>query len=207
MRISGVGVEELAHLARALVASDVDSADTAASLSRSLCFGLVGTLGAGKTRFCQEIAQAWAIDPAAVTSPTFTLLKSYEIANDRDQRGSVVRHLHHLDLYRVADEDELWELGLDELCELPGSWILVEWADRFAASMPADTIWVRIEIFDDPVSDAFLPSMGDDESAPPRTIALQSSDPRRQRWLKSLESRLRHTGFNGVIQSGEVEPG
>lgn len=202
MRISGVGVDELAQLARGLVAGDVDSSETPASLSRSLCFGLVGTLGAGKTRFCQEIAQAWAIDPAAVTSPTFTLLKSYDFANDRDQRGSAVRHLHHLDLYRVADEDELWELGLDELCELPGSWILVEWADRFVASMPADTIWIRIEIGDDPVSDPFLPLAADYESSPPRSIELHSSDPQRQEWIKSLESRLRHMRFTGTIQSG-----
>lgn len=203
MHLSGVGAEELAQLARALVAGDVDSADIPASLSRSMCFGLIGTLGAGKTRFCQEIAHAWAIDPAAVTSPTFTLLKSYEIASDRGQRDCAVRYLHHLDLYRVADEDELWELGLDELCELPGSWILVEWADRFAASLPADTIWIRIEVGDDPLPDQSPLSMRADASLqPPRTIEFQSSDPQQQEWLNSLQSRLRHTGFTGTIASG-----
>lgn len=202
MHISGVGVEELAQLARALVAADVDSVDHAASLPRSRCFGLVGTLGAGKTRFCQEIAQAWAIDPTAVTSPTFTLLKSYEIANHRDRRSSAVRRLHHLDLYRVADEDELWELGLDELCELPGSWILVEWADRFADCLPADTIWIRIDVSDEPVFDKTLPTTGEDTGPQPlRTIELQSSDPQRHEWLQGVQSRLRHAGFTGTIQS------
>lgn len=187
MRLSGVGVEQLSQLSRALVAADADLQGNPESLPRPLCFGLAGTLGAGKTRLSQEIAQAWGIDPAEVTSPTFTLLKTYEIES-RPHSSSPRRQLHHLDLYRIVDEDELWELGIDELWETPGSWTLVEWADRFADCMPSDTIWIKIEISDDPVSDVSVTD--DDSTQPPRDIEIQSSDPQNRDWLLGVESRL-----------------
>ncbi len=186
MRLSDVDVNQLAQLARAIVAADADLPAPAGIPPRSLCFGLVGTLGAGKTRFCQEIAQAWGVDPAEVTSPTFTLLKSYEIASHRNC-PAMPRQLHHLDLYRVVDEDELWELGVDELWETLGSWILIEWADRFAECMPANTIWIRIEVCDDsPLDNA----TGNVTEQPRREIELQSADDQRQQWLRGVESRL-----------------
>ncbi len=101
--------------------------------------GLVGTLGAGKTTLVQAIAGASGIDVANVTSPTFTLLQSH--------RGSFT--IHHLDAYRVADEDEFLELGVEELFEDDSAWTLVEWADRVSDVMPDRTLWVRMDI--DPV--------------------------------------------------------
>ncbi len=182
MHLSAVGVEQLSQLSLALVAADADLQVDPACLPRPLCFGLVGTLGAGKTRLSQEIAQAWGIDPAEVTSPTFTLLKSYEIPAG-PHTAATSRQLHHLDLYRVVDEDELWELGIDELWETPGSWTLVEWADRFADCMPTDTIWIHIEVSDESVT-------GDDSTQPPRFIEIQTSDLQNREWLLSVKSRL-----------------
>jgi tRNA threonylcarbamoyladenosine biosynthesis protein TsaE len=101
-----------------------------------LVIGLVGTLGAGKTSLVQAIARAAGIDSADVTSPTFSLLQTY--------RGSPV--LHHLDAYRLADEDEFLELGVDELFEDPEAWTIVEWADRVVDVMPEDTLWIEITI-------------------------------------------------------------
>ncbi len=194
MRISGVGIEQLVQLAHAVVELDVRSGNA----FRPFCFGLVGTLGAGKTRLCQEIAQAWGIDSTEVTSPTFTLLKSYAIAS-RGDPPTTARQLHHLDLYRVGDEDELWELGLDELWEAPGTWTLVEWADRFADCMPADMIWIRIEVADDSIA-GNLSHGGDAAPQPLRTIELHSTDPLRQAWLQDLGSRLGEIGFSGTFE-------
>ncbi|QDT11211.1 tRNA (adenosine(37)-N6)-threonylcarbamoyltransferase complex ATPase subunit type 1 TsaE [Stieleria marina] len=105
----------------------------------TLVIGLVGTLGAGKTTLVQSIAAAAKIDVAEVTSPTFTLLQTH--------RGTLT--LHHLDAYRLADEDEFLELGVDELFEQPGAWTLVEWADRIADVMPTETLWITIELTSD----------------------------------------------------------
>ena len=104
---------------------------------------LVGTLGAGKTCLAKLLVQAWCGDSVEVTSPTFTLAQHYcGMIGDRSFR------VNHLDLYRVGDEDELWELGFDELLEQRDSITLVEWADRFIDAMPSETIWIELEPFD-----------------------------------------------------------
>ena len=108
-------------------------------LPRHLVIGLVGTLGAGKTTLVQAIARAAGIDSSDVTSPTFTLLQSH--------RGRIT--LNHLDAYRLADEDEFLELGVDELFEDDQSWTLIEWADRFQSVLPTDALWIEIKIDDD----------------------------------------------------------
>lgn len=122
--------------------------------------GLVGTLGAGKTRFCQELARSLQIPPDDVTSPTFTLVRTYEVPtveNPIAERQAVPlerpRRWHHLDLYRVADEDELWEIGIEELWDESGAWTTMEWADRFADQLPLETVWIVIELSDNGESD------------------------------------------------------
>lgn len=108
-------------------------------LQPPLVIGLVGTLGAGKTTLVQAIARAAEIDSADVTSPTFTLLQTHH--------GTVT--LHHLDAYRIADEDEFLELGVDELFDDEQAWTLVEWADRVREVMPPQTLWIEIQIEND----------------------------------------------------------
>lgn len=108
-------------------------------LPKPLVIGLVGTLGAGKTTLVQSIARAAGIDSADVTSPTFTLLQSHQ--------GSLT--LHHLDAYRVADEDEFLELGVEELFDDAAAWTLIEWADRVRDVLPTEMLWVEFKIGDD----------------------------------------------------------
>lgn len=98
-------------------------------LTPSAVVALVGNLGSGKTHLVRGIAAACGVDPALVTSPTFTLLHEYD--------GT--RSLFHLDLYRLRDADEYWELGLDEIVD-EGGILLIEWADRFEALLPADVL-------------------------------------------------------------------
>lgn len=106
------------------------------SLPPPLVIGLVGTLGAGKTSLVQSIARAAEIDDADVTSPTFTLLQTHQ--------GNI--RIHHLDAYRIADEDEFLELGVQELFEDQSAWTVVEWADRVEQVLPRETLWITILI-------------------------------------------------------------
>jgi len=121
------------------------------TLTPGVTFGLIGTLGAGKTKLTQSICGSLGLDVDEVTSPTFTLMQSHAghlpAVNDRPKTPLV---LHHLDAYRVADEDEFLELGVDELFEQSGCWTVIEWADRVESVMPKSTVWVRLEIAADP---------------------------------------------------------
>src|SRR5207237_10863588 len=80
---------------------------------------LVGPLGAGKTAFVRGLAVGLGIDPAEVSSPTFTLVHEY--------RGGRVP-LVHVDLYRLSDGREIEDLGLDEIGE--GAVLASDGADR-----------------------------------------------------------------------------
>lgn len=108
------------------------AAAATACLEVPLTFGLSGTLGAGKTQWTRFFAQSLGGSEIEVSSPTFVLVK--EIATSPK--------IYHLDLYRVADEDELLELGIEEFFEAPAVTI-VEWADRFLERMPKN--WIHLQ--------------------------------------------------------------
>ena len=110
-----------------------------ANLPPRVMIGLRGTLGAGKTRLSQAIARAAGVDRRDVTSPTFTIVQHYE--------GT--RRIHHIDAYRLADEDEFIELGGEEILE-DDAMILVEWPERIAGCMPRETLYLDLEIQTDP---------------------------------------------------------
>lgn len=82
-------------------------------------FLLSGELGAGKTVFAKGLAAGLGIDPAGVTSPTFTLINAHE--------GRL--RLYHVDLYRL-DVGAHLGLGLDEIFDDDNAVTLVEWAAR-----------------------------------------------------------------------------
>ena len=96
---------------------------------------LCGTLGAGKTRLVQAVAEALGVDRRNVTSPTFVLIQEYY--------GR--RALYHIDAYRLRHQDEFLALGPEEYFQSDGL-VLVEWADRVESCLPKDRIEVRIEI-------------------------------------------------------------
>lgn len=91
------------------------------TITTSTVFLLNGDLGAGKTVFAKGIAAGLDIDPADVTSPTFTLV------NYHDGR----MRLYHLDLYRLSGQaGDVYALGLDEILAQQNAVVLIEWAER-----------------------------------------------------------------------------
>jgi tRNA threonylcarbamoyladenosine biosynthesis protein TsaE len=98
--------------------------------------GLIGTLGAGKTRLVQAVAAAVGVPRDQVTSPTFVLVNEY-------QGGWLP--IYHFDTYRLKDDDEFLNLGPDEYFDSSGL-TFVEWADRVAALLPSERIEVSIDV-------------------------------------------------------------
>ncbi len=100
--------------------------------------GLDGTLGAGKTRLVQAVAEACGIDRRDVISPTFVLMQEYH--------GQ--RTIYHVDAYRLRDADEFLALGIDEHFD-QDVLVFIEWAERMADCLPRERIEIRIEVTGD----------------------------------------------------------
>ncbi len=93
-----------------------------------LVIGLRGELGAGKSVFARAIARGAGVT-APMPSPTFNLVFRYETPARRT--------VAHLDLYRLTDPADVWELGWEELSG--GDEItLIEWPERAESLLPAD---------------------------------------------------------------------
>jgi tRNA threonylcarbamoyladenosine biosynthesis protein TsaE len=115
--------------------SEIETSQCGAELGRQLgpdsVVLLKGPLGAGKTAFVRGMAQGLGCDPAAVSSPTFTIIQEYP--------GPVT--VQHVDLYRL-NPIEVDDLGLDDL--MSGTVLAVEWPERWADA-PVDALHVDIE--------------------------------------------------------------
>ena len=141
--------------------------DVAMALRKGDVIALCGDLGAGKTTFARYVLRALADDPELeVPSPTFTLAQAYDFG-----RLTVT----HFDLYRLADPDELEEVGLDEAM-LTGA-ALIEWPDRAEGRLPVDRLELSLAERDDP--DA-------------RTVTLSAPS---GSWKTRLERSLALRGF------------
>lgn len=97
-------------------------------------YTLTGDLGVGKTVFTQGVAAGLGIS-GPVNSPTFTILQVYE-------EGRLP--FYHFDVYRIADVDEMEEIGYED-CFYGQGVCLIEWAGRIRDILPEGCIEIAIE--------------------------------------------------------------
>lgn len=85
--------------------------------------GLSGHLGAGKTAFTKILAELMGIQET-VTSPTFVIMKSYDLGSNFPWNKMI-----HMDLYRLENKEDLKPLKFAEL--IAGqNLIIVEWPEN-----------------------------------------------------------------------------
>ncbi|MGI9508870.1 MAG: tRNA (adenosine(37)-N6)-threonylcarbamoyltransferase complex ATPase subunit type 1 TsaE [Geminicoccaceae bacterium] len=96
---------------------------------------LRGDLGVGKSELARAVIRARASAELEVPSPTFTIMQDYPLA------GLTIRHI---DLYRIADPDELLELGLEEAPAEDEAW-LVEWPERAEGRLTGAILEITLE--------------------------------------------------------------
>jgi len=94
---------------------------------------LNGDLGVGKTVFSKGIGGGLGIEEP-ISSPTFTILQVYE-------EGRIP--LYHFDVYRIADIEEMEEIGYEDYFYGKGV-CLIEWAEQIQEILPDKTIRVTI---------------------------------------------------------------
>lgn len=103
----------------------------AKQLRRGSVAALTGELGAGKTALVRGMVSVLAPE-CAVSSPTYALVNQY---------GGVTS-VFHFDLYRLSDDLE--SIGFDDYLSGEGI-VLIEWAERAEAYLPADAIRIHLE--------------------------------------------------------------
>lgn len=93
---------------------------------------LAGDLGSGKTVFVQGFGEALGVGEP-ITSPTFALAQRYE--------GKLV--VHHLDVYRLNQLHEAYDLGVAEMLD-DGGVVLIEWGDAVVPVLPNGYLEVQL---------------------------------------------------------------
>lgn len=94
---------------------------------------LAGELGSGKTIFVKGMAEGMGIKER-VTSPTYSLAHEY----DGDPP------LYHLDLYRLEDKSELYDIGIYDYLERDGI-IAIEWPELVLDIIGND--YIKVDFF------------------------------------------------------------
>lgn len=119
-----------------ITSSEAETVSEGEKLGRTLNPGsvvaLFGGLGAGKTAFTRGLALGLGIDDS-VSSPTFTIVNEYN--------GKIP--LFHFDMYRLENDNELFDVGWDDYIERGGV-CAVEWSEKITGALPPESVIVRI---------------------------------------------------------------
>lgn len=94
---------------------------------------LSGNLGAGKTTLARGAIAAWTGRDEEAPSPTYTLVQTYE-----GGKGE----LWHVDLYRLKQPDDAWELGLEDA--FAEAACLIEWPERLGGRLPRNRLDIAL---------------------------------------------------------------
>jgi tRNA threonylcarbamoyladenosine biosynthesis protein TsaE len=104
-------------------------------------FAFHGEIGAGKTTFIHAVCEAKGVQEA-VSSPTFSIINEYLYDCDGTKRV-----LFHIDLYRLKDEAEAIEAGVED-CLYSGHICFAEWPEKAPGIFPPDAIHVHLSVID-----------------------------------------------------------
>lgn len=108
-------------------------------------YGLVGDLAAGKTTFTKYFINSF-IKNVDVISPTFNIIKSYNISNND------IKQINHFDVYRLKNEEELIEIGYYDYINDKNAINIIEWADLIKDKLPDNTIFIEFKHYNNDIN-------------------------------------------------------
>jgi tRNA threonylcarbamoyladenosine biosynthesis protein TsaE len=128
--------------------NETDTQKLAKKISKTLRGGeiilLSGDLGAGKTAFVKGLAKALSITDI-VKSPTFNLMKCYSLP--KRHALNAIRHLCHIDAYRLTNAADLLDIGAEEYLGQPNVITAIEWPEQVKNIEKLSGKIIKIKIF------------------------------------------------------------
>jgi len=100
-------------------------------------FAFHGSLGSGKTTFISAVLKVMNVSDLQ-GSPTYPIINTYESL----QYGTI----YHADCYRLNNEQEAYDIGLDELLYESTSFVFIEWPEKIFSLLPPQTVHLTISV-------------------------------------------------------------
>lgn len=94
-----------------------------------------GSMGVGKTTLIKSLAKKLGVTDAT-SSPTFSLVNEYQISTNQ--------YIYHFDVYRLKNEMEALDMGIDEYL-YSGNWCIIEWPENIPNLIPEEHSTITIE--------------------------------------------------------------
>ena len=109
--------------------------EIAKKIAKGSIIALYGDLGAGKTVFTRNLAEALGFK-SRVQSPTFVIARRYR---------SDGLALNHIDLYRLTSKQEAEDIGMEDFLKSPENITVIEWPEIIEEILPKKTIRIYFE--------------------------------------------------------------
>jgi len=103
---------------------------------------MYGDLGVGKTAFVRGFC-SYLCPNSQVKSPTFALVNEHKVSN----AVGGIKKVYHFDMYRIADEDDLYSIGYYDYLR-PDAVCIAEWCEMIPYALPDSYIKVEIDKVD-----------------------------------------------------------
>ena len=103
-------------------------------------WALSGQMGAGKTTLIHALCDNLGVEDA-VSSPTFGIINEYSFTN-----GGNSHIIYHMDWYRLKDEEEAINAGVEDCLLQKDNYSIIEWPEQAPGILPYPHLWISIEL-------------------------------------------------------------
>lgn len=112
---------------KTLIDTENFAKQVARAIAKPCTILLNAEMGMGKTTFTQFLARELCVTEK-ISSPTYAIVNRYDIIEHN--MNFDYKHLYHVDFYRVNSEEELYEIGFEDIFS-ENSIVVIEWADLY----------------------------------------------------------------------------